>query len=467
MVPNSNMATTTGDNGMAAVTNLSCDPDAQPIAQSSSGSSWANRVESFVQQQVNLKNARFYVIKNLQGSFAQVSPFLIMKATQSVVGETKSIKKLRSGDLLLEVSNDKQAENIMKCNLFGNIPVSVSAHSTLNTSRGVISERDLTYISEGEILENLREQNVIAVKRINIRRDGKFEPTQHLILTFDKPVLPASIKAGYLSCPVRPYIPNPLRCFQCQRFGHSKASCRGKVTCARCGATGHESESCSEKPLCVNCNKDHPSYSRTCEKFKLEKEIQTVKTKQNIPYPEAKKIVLARSPTTGVSYAEIVSKEKGKEQKKMQSTATQTEDLLIINKSKNNVENDNKNQKPSNNTFKQTSNKSNSPVSSKLPPSKAILQKNNIKSSHSNKSCPNLKSSGKQMKRTVVQSHPTIEKKKTSNSTIKTNQCENSKSFSQSPILPEGPTLQLFASDVSDGEEDGMSTSSGSEGGAT
>ncbi|GBN08076.1 hypothetical protein AVEN_273830-1 [Araneus ventricosus] len=39
---------------------------------------------------------------------------------------------------------------------------------------------------------------------------------------------------------VRPYIPNPLRCFKCQRFGHSKTSCRGTLTCARCAEVGHD-----------------------------------------------------------------------------------------------------------------------------------------------------------------------------------------------------------------------------------
>ena len=59
-------------------------------------------------------------------------------------------------------------------------------------------------------------------------------------LTLNSPTLPNRIKAAYLSCPVRPYIPNPLRCFQCQRYGHAKTSCRGSVTCARCAEVGHE-----------------------------------------------------------------------------------------------------------------------------------------------------------------------------------------------------------------------------------
>ncbi|GFS92976.1 hypothetical protein TNCV_1886281 [Trichonephila clavipes] len=46
--------------------------------------------------------------------------------------------------------------------------------------------------------------------------------------------LPQTIKAGYLNCKIRPYIPNPLRCFKCQRFGHSQTSSRGQLTCSMC-----------------------------------------------------------------------------------------------------------------------------------------------------------------------------------------------------------------------------------------
>ena len=128
-------------------------------------------------------------------------------------------------------------------------------------------------------------------------------PTKHVILAFASTKLPSSIKAGYLQYAIRPYIPNPLRCFKCQRFGHSKTSCRGKLFCGRCSAEGHESINCTESYHCINCKEAHPSYSRTCEKWKFEKEIQTVHTKQNFSYSEARKIIESRTPIVGTSYA--------------------------------------------------------------------------------------------------------------------------------------------------------------------
>ncbi|GBN54698.1 hypothetical protein AVEN_206931-1 [Araneus ventricosus] len=71
---------------------------------------------------------------------------------------------------------------------------------------------------------------------------------------------------------VRPYIPTPLRCFKCQRFGHSKDSCRGTLTYARCAEAGHESSGCTAEEKCVNCKGSHTSFSRSCSSWKFEKE---------------------------------------------------------------------------------------------------------------------------------------------------------------------------------------------------
>ncbi|GFU70758.1 uncharacterized protein TNCV_493211 [Trichonephila clavipes] len=155
----------------------------------------------------------------------------------------------------------------------------------------------------------MRDQKVCAVRRITIRKDGQVLNTKHLILTFSTPDLPQFVKMAYLRCPVREYIPNPLRCFNCQRYGHSKNVCRGQPTCPRCGEVGHDSNDCSKKERCVNCKGEHPAYSRACPTWRQEKEITTVKIKNKISYPEARRVVSSRTPVPGVSYANVVKKQ--------------------------------------------------------------------------------------------------------------------------------------------------------------
>ena len=131
---------------------------------------WADRVEEF-SSNLNEKNAfssddgaRFFIIKRNENDFSRTSPFLIQKAIESIIGEPRNIRKLRSGELLIELKTNLQACKLNKCTLLANIPVTVSAHRTLNSCRGVISEPDLQYVPETELLENLKDQKVIEVK---------------------------------------------------------------------------------------------------------------------------------------------------------------------------------------------------------------------------------------------------------------------------------------------------------------
>ncbi|GFV76462.1 hypothetical protein TNCV_928311 [Trichonephila clavipes] len=87
----------------------------------------------------------------------------------------------------------------------------------------------------------MKAQRVCDVRRITIRRGwtGAEHKAPHPD-PFLHPDLPRDqVKMAYhIRCPVRPYIPNPLRCFQCQRCGHSKNVCRGRLPAPRCGESG-------------------------------------------------------------------------------------------------------------------------------------------------------------------------------------------------------------------------------------
>ncbi len=61
------------------------------------------------------------------------------------------------------------------------------------------------------------------------------------------------VTLGYMSYNVREYVPKPLRCLDCQRFGHTALNCKEKRRCARCGED-HEYEKCRRKVQLKCCN---------------------------------------------------------------------------------------------------------------------------------------------------------------------------------------------------------------------
>ena len=238
---------------------------------------------------------RFLVVEPSTEEQIKHSIFAIQKILQCAVGAVKSAKKLRSGSVLIEVQTKAQADNAMAMQMWIDTPVKVSAHRSLNVSRGVIRCRDFRDCSDTEILDALRSQGVTTVKHIVSKRNGNPEPTNTIILTFNTPDAPKFVKAAYQKIPVETFIPNPLRCFNCQKFGHGKNTCSRHAVCARCGKEGHQDSECHDPPHCANCAGDHPVYSRDCPEWLKQKDITTVKFQQGISFREARQVVEQRT----------------------------------------------------------------------------------------------------------------------------------------------------------------------------
>ena len=214
-----------------------------------------------------------------------LSPFIIEKQIESLIGTPKNVKKLKNGTLLVETNRKSQTDNLLKITKFFNINVTVTEHKTLNSCKGIIRDRMLKHETEENITEYLHTQGVTACKRFKIKKDGNFIETNTLLLTFNTTTLPKSLRIFYRIIPVEVYIPNPLRCFNCQGFGHHENGCPelpGSV-CEKCGMLITIQMLVKMKPS-VNCHKNHQSKSNQCEIWKKEKEIMKIKVTQKITY---------------------------------------------------------------------------------------------------------------------------------------------------------------------------------------
>ena len=95
-----------------------------------------------------------------------LSPFVIEKCIQSIVGNPKTIRKLKSGDLLLEVDRQQQVENLLKTTKIFDLKDKISLHQSLNSSKGVIRCPELRPCSDKESIDNLTDQGVTGVRNI-------------------------------------------------------------------------------------------------------------------------------------------------------------------------------------------------------------------------------------------------------------------------------------------------------------
>ena len=182
--------------------------------------------------------------------------------------------------------------------LLNYLPVKVSPHRYLNSTKFVIQCRELNNMEEDEIAKELRPQGITAVKRISVHHDL-------YCLTISGQTFPERISVGYLKVKTKPYIPNPQRCFQCHQFGDMKTFGKGKAVCTGCGEQGHSFEDCTNESKCINCEGNHDATSRDCPKWELEKEIIKLKYKDGISFVDARKRLQPSLDPSKNSYASV------------------------------------------------------------------------------------------------------------------------------------------------------------------
>ena len=241
---------------------------------------------------------RFLLVKGTDNErpLSKLSPFAVNKAIVAVLwSDPLNMKKLRNGDILVELDKENQSSKLLKTTklnltMDNVIPITVSPHYNLNTKKGVIRCPDIKDCSDEERLDGLKDEGVIKLDRILVFRDGQRKPTGTFILTFQSQTLPKYIRVGYYRVAVLQFIPNPIRCYKCQKFGHTKSNCRKNEVCNKCGKEDHtDSQECTNEAKCVNCQGNHASNDKTCPKWKEEKEIQRIKAERGISYTDAKK----------------------------------------------------------------------------------------------------------------------------------------------------------------------------------
>ncbi|XP_068240310.1 uncharacterized protein [Palaemon carinicauda] len=88
----------------------------------------------------------------------------------------------------------------------------------------------------------------------------------------DRCPVPSSLDLGvWGTFPVIDYTPEPLRCYNCQCYGHHKEDCQGPATCGVCSQR-HNTEiriqahknGKETRPKCRNCSRPHHAWNKRC-----------------------------------------------------------------------------------------------------------------------------------------------------------------------------------------------------------
>lgn len=225
-----------------------------------------------------------------------VNPIELTNELRKQLGEIRGARILQDGALLVICDNEEQRDKVMKMKVVCKQVIS-SCNQTGGKSWlcGVITGVALE-VTMIELMRNIKGGNVIEAKRLQRNREGNKEESLSVMLRFESGgVLPSKVMIGYVCFRVREYVRAPMRCYNCQRYGHIASVCRAKKRCAHCGEE-HEYGKCGRgvEAKCCNCGGAHNVAYGGCEVRKRAVEIQKERDGNKLSYAEAVKKVDSR-----------------------------------------------------------------------------------------------------------------------------------------------------------------------------
>jgi hypothetical protein len=84
----------------------------------------------------------------------------------------------------------------------------------------------LSELTDTEIYKELEPHGLAHAKRFISRETGPEVNLSTFLIIYSTHNIPISIRIGHYNVRVNPYVPNPVRCFKFQKFGHGQSQCK-------------------------------------------------------------------------------------------------------------------------------------------------------------------------------------------------------------------------------------------------
>jgi len=167
------------------------------------------------------------------------SPLFIDNCLRKCIGAYLSCAPLGNGNLMIKCSAAQQMKALFSSTSLSNGKTAVAVKASFlppPSAKGVVY-RVPVEVKTDQLLQALQAPRVKFVKRFQVRSTdtSELKDAGTALLHFSTTEIPAEVRVGYLTFKVRQYIPKPVRCLICNRFGHISSHCKSKLKCSNCG----------------------------------------------------------------------------------------------------------------------------------------------------------------------------------------------------------------------------------------
>lgn len=174
----------------------------------------------------------------------------------------------RKNIVAVDVAQASALDSLRAVTVLGGMNVRTIIPMGKETTTGVIYDIDAAI--SGEDLPLLIKPANHGIQILQVARLGT---SRCVKIVFKGDCLPSHVKVGHFRHAVRPFVPKPLQCRNCQKFGHVSAVCGKSAVCSRCAAQ-HSAGNCQAKTFkCPNCQGPHDASSKECPRVKRELSI--------------------------------------------------------------------------------------------------------------------------------------------------------------------------------------------------
>ena len=242
------------------------------------------------------------------------SRFLVLKTKSMITGaklenlllskyatSEMSLRQISNYEWIVEATTRAQSEAYQSLNNLSGIEITFTRHEQLNSIQGTVilpPNLDNDGLPDRNLLLDSLQKRYSNVEDVEVYQiPNRKSPNKKLRIAkikFEGQVLPRDIRIEGQRREIIPYVPKPLQCSKCCKYGHTNKYCHNNEVCAYCGTTEHPTTWNCGPPNCVNCSQNHHAKSKDCPFYLYNTELKLLISRTGMSIREAKEELKAR-----------------------------------------------------------------------------------------------------------------------------------------------------------------------------